>query len=82
MEFWKKFSENGYIEKRRNEQKIEWFNSLLEQEILRRFYSRPGVRAMMEHFTQQIANSATTIAAAVKKTIEVFDGAGEADGKK
>ncbi len=82
LEFWKKFSENGYIEKRRNEQKIEWFNSLLEQEILRRFYSRPGVRAMMEHFTQQIANSATTIAAAVKKTIEVFDGAGEADGKK
>jgi len=65
-DFRKKLTASGYLQKRRGEQKIEWFKSLLEQEILRRFYRRDGIESMMEHYKTLISRSEITAAAAVK----------------
>ena len=64
--FREKLTASGYIQKRRGEQKIEWFQSLLEQEVLRKFYNQSGMESMMEHYKKLIANSEITAATAVK----------------
>ena len=51
---------------RRAAQKIEWFKSLLEQEVLRRFYHKDGVQEMIDHYTGLISRSEITAAKAVK----------------
>lgn len=64
-----KLSEDGYLEKRRAAQKIEWFKALLEQEVLRRFYHKEGVKDMIAHYTDLISRSEITAAKAVKNLI-------------
>ena len=65
-DFRRKLSADGYLKKRRGAQKIEWFKSLLEQEVLRRFYKSEGMENMIAHYTGLISNSEITAAAAVK----------------
>ena len=65
-DFRRKLSADGYLKKRRGVQKIEWFKSLLEQEVLRRFYKSEGMENMIAHYTGLISNSEITAAAAVK----------------
>lgn len=72
-EFREKLSADGYLQKRRGEQKIEWFKSLLEQEILRRFYHRDGVENMIAHYTKLISNSEITAATAVKNLMSAAE---------
>ncbi len=67
--FYKKFSENGYLQKRRAEQQIEWFKSLLEREVLRRFYHRDGIESAIGHYTKLISESSITAATAVKNLL-------------
>lgn len=61
-----KLSADGYFEKRRAAQKIEWFKALLEQEILREFYHKDGVKDTIAHYTDLISRSEITAAKAVK----------------
>lgn len=72
-EFREKLSADGYLQKRRGDQKIEWFKSLLEQEILRRFYHRDGVENMIAHYTKLISNSEITAATAVKNLMSAAE---------
>ena len=71
--FREKLTATGYIQKRRGEQKIEWFQSLLEQEILRKFYNQNGMESMMEHYKKLIANSEITAASAVKNLMKASE---------
>ena len=71
--FREKLTASGYIEKRRGEQKIEWFQSLLEQEVLRKFYNQGGMEQMMQHYKKLIANSAITAASAVKNLMQASE---------
>lgn len=71
--FREKLTATGYIQKRRGEQKIEWFQSLLEQEILRKFYNQNGMESMMEHYKKLIANSEITAASAVKNLMSASE---------
>ena len=71
--FREKLTASGYIEKRRGEQKIEWFQSLLEQEVLRKFYNQGGMKQMMQHYKKLIANSAITAASAVKNLMQASE---------
>jgi len=65
-DFKEKMTASGFLQERRAAQKIEWFNSLLEQEILRKFYHKDGVKDMIEHYKNLIAHSEITAAKAVK----------------
>ena len=71
--FREKLTATGYIQKRRGEQKIEWFQSLLEQEVLRKFYNQNGMESMMEHYKKLIANSEITAASAVKNLMKASE---------
>ena len=71
--FREKLTATGYIQKRRGEQKIEWFQSLLEQEVLRKFYNQNGMESMMEHYKKLIANSEITAASAVKNLMSASE---------
>ena len=71
--FYTKFMKSGYIEKRRLRQDTEWFKSLLEAEILRRFYLKDGVKGMIEHYKKLVSDSSITAAKAVKNLMESVD---------
>lgn len=71
--FYTKFTKSGYIEKRRLRQDTEWFKSLLEAEILRRFYLKDGVKNMIEHYKKLVSDSSITAAKAVKNLMESVD---------
>ncbi|MBP3357619.1 MAG: methylmalonyl Co-A mutase-associated GTPase MeaB [Opitutales bacterium] len=71
--FREKLTATGYIQKRRGEQKIEWFQSLLEQEVLRKFYNQNGMESMMEHYKKLIANSEITAVSAVKNLMSASE---------
>lgn len=71
--FREKLTASGYIQKRRGEQKIEWFQSLLEQEVLRKFYNQDGMESMMTHYKKLISNSEITAASAVKNLMSASE---------
>lgn len=58
--------QSGFFQKRRANQKIQWFDSLLEQEILRDFYKRKNVINSVSHYKNLIASDKISVAAAVK----------------
>lgn len=66
-EFRRKTTADGYLEKRRGEQETEWFKSLLEREILRRFYRRDGMEEAIARYSKLVSDAEITAAAAVKK---------------
>lgn len=57
---------SGVFGERRARQKIQWFDTLLEQEILREFYSRKNVERSVGHYRKLIASDKISVAAAVK----------------
>ncbi len=72
-DFRQKLTSSGYLQKRRGEQKIEWFQFLLEQEVLRKFYKQDGMSNMIEHYKKLISNAEITAATAVKNLIAVSE---------
>ena len=65
-----KMEKSGFFARRRSSQKIEWFKSLLEEEVLRRFYHIPGVKDMISHYTSLISAGSVTAASAVKNLLD------------
>ncbi len=57
---------NGFIKTRRSSQELEWFNTLLEEEILREFHKRPNMSQTISHYKSLIDNGSITVATAVK----------------
>lgn len=46
--------QNGYRHRRRQEQQLAWFRSLLHQRLEHRFYSQPGIRERLVLLEEQI----------------------------
>ena len=61
---------SGYMAQRRAEQKLEWFKTLLEAEVLREFHKRPNMQQTIEHYKKLINSGAITVATAVKNLME------------
>ncbi len=57
---------SGFFKERRARQKIQWFDTLLEQEILRDFYKRKNVSQAVSHYRHLIQTDKISVAAAVK----------------
>lgn len=68
--FKEKMVANGYFKERRNKQKIDWFNSLLEEEVLRRFHQINGMKDMISHYKKLISAQSITAASAVKNLLD------------
>ena len=61
---------SGYMAQRRAEQKLEWFKTLLEAEVMREFHKRPNMQQTIEHYKKLINSGAITVATAVKNLME------------
>lgn len=71
-DFKTKLEANGYFQKRRSEQNVEWFKFLMEQEILRRFFATDGVEDAISHYQKLIQNSDITATKAVCNILESY----------
>jgi len=72
--FRKKMLANGEFEKRRISQKKEWLHSVLNEEVLREFYSDPKVAAAFDGIVKDVESSKIPVTAAVKKLLETHGG--------
>lgn len=77
MEVWKrlegfreKMLESGFFETRRARQKREWMHSVINDEILREFYSLPEIAAILPRIEEDVENSAMPVTAAVKALLD------------
>lgn len=68
--FKKKMDETGFFEERRVKQKIDWFKSLLEEEVLRRFYHAGGMKDAISHYKNLISAGSITAASAVRNLLD------------
>ena len=64
--------ENGYFHRRRAEQNVEWFTSLLESEVLRRFFATAGMESSIEHYKKLVENSEINPTSAAYNVIEEY----------
>ncbi len=70
--FREKLTSNGFFEKRRRQQNVEWFKFLMEQEVLRRFFATEGVEDAISHYQKLIQNSDITATKAVCNILESY----------
>lgn len=69
QEFHKKMLDTGFFEIRRAYQKREWLHSVLDDEILREFYSRPEVASILPQIEADVEASKMPVTAAVRKLL-------------
>lgn len=69
-EFHKKMAESGFFEIRRAYQKRQWLHSVLDDEILREFYSMPQIAAALPQIEAEVEASKLPVTAAVKKLLD------------
>jgi LAO/AO transport system kinase len=70
--FFQQLEPCGTIAKRRQQQSIEWLSSLVQDELLRRFYQDPKVRERLAGLQQQVLNGALTPVLAARELMDRF----------
>lgn len=70
LDFRAKTEANGFFARHRAEQKIQWFETLLEQEILRRFYAGENMEQTVGHYRNLVSADKLSVAAAVKNLLD------------
>jgi LAO/AO transport system kinase len=65
--------ESGVFEKRRNEQLKEWMYSMLEETLLHKFYTHPGIKEKISRYESGVLNAETTPTQAVKDLLEMIE---------
>ena len=70
VDFKNRLESSGFFQERRALQKIEWFQSLLDQEVLRRFYSKEGVSEAMGHYKTLVEGDKINAAKAVRNLLD------------
>jgi LAO/AO transport system kinase len=70
QQYFSRFRPAGIIDKRRQQQSLEWFSSLTEDELLRRFYRDPHVQARLGALRQQVLQAETTPVRASRDLLE------------
>ena len=64
--------ENGYFEKNRNQQKIEWMYNSINDELKRMLYSSQSVKELLKISEEEILSSKVSLFEAVEKVIQRF----------
>jgi LAO/AO transport system kinase len=72
--FYEQFEHSGVIAKRRQQQSLEWLSSLVQDELLRRFYYDPKVKAQLADLQQAILRGEMTAVRAAKELLAGYGG--------
>ncbi len=70
VEFKNKLESDGLFQERRNLQKVEWFKSLLDHEVLRRFYSKEGFSNAVDYYKMLVEDDKINVAKAVRNLLD------------
>ena len=70
--FYQKFESSGLIAKRRQQQSVEWLSSLLQEELLRRFYADPKTKERLTAMRQAILRGEITPVRAARELLENY----------
>ena len=70
QQYFSRFQVAGIIDKRRQQQSLEWLSSLVEDELLRRFYRDPHVQERLAALRQQVLQAETTPVRASRDLLE------------
>ncbi|HVU03132.1 MAG TPA: methylmalonyl Co-A mutase-associated GTPase MeaB [Polyangiaceae bacterium] len=68
-----KLGASGELERKRADQRRQWFSSLLHEGLSRRFLSRPDVAAAIEEAERGIDGHTVTPTAAARRVLELLD---------
>jgi LAO/AO transport system kinase len=68
--YFDQFAPSGVISERRRQQSLEWLSSLVQDELLRRFYRDPQVKAHLAALQQQVLRGETTPVRASRELLE------------
>ena len=72
--FYQQLESAGVIAKRRQQQSLEWLSTLVQDELLRRFYHDPKVKARLAGLQQAILRGETTAVLAAKELLASYGG--------
>ncbi|HZR16556.1 MAG TPA: methylmalonyl Co-A mutase-associated GTPase MeaB [Verrucomicrobiae bacterium] len=72
LRFYSQLEPAGVISKRRQQQSLEWLSSLVQDELLRRFYRAPKVKERLVALQQQVLLGQTTPVRAARELLEAF----------
>jgi LAO/AO transport system kinase len=70
--FYHQMEPAGVIAKRRQEQSLEWLTNLIHDELLRRFYHDPKVKAQLASLQQALLRGDTTAVRAARELLDAF----------
>jgi LAO/AO transport system kinase len=72
LRFYSQLEPSGVISKRRQQQSLEWMSSLVQDELLRRFYREPRIKERMGSLQQQVLRGEITPVRAARELLETF----------
>jgi LAO/AO transport system kinase len=70
--FFQQFEPAGIIAKRRHQQSLEWLSSLVQDELLRRFYHDPKVKGRLAELQQKVLRGDVTAVRAAQELLEGY----------
>lgn len=70
QQYFSRFQPAGLVDKRRQQQSLNWFSSLVEDELLRRFYRDPHVQERIVALQQDLLQGHTTPVRASRDLLE------------
>jgi LAO/AO transport system kinase len=73
--FYVQFEPSGLIAKRRQQQSLEWLSTLVNDELLRRFYHDPRVKTRLAALQQALLRGDTTAVLAARELLGSYGGA-------
>ncbi len=68
--FYKQMQDNGYLQKRRAKQQLEWMHAVVREEILREFYAKEEVKNVLKNIEADVESFKMPVIAAVKKLLD------------
>ncbi len=72
MNFKNTLDKSGYFQEQRSKQNVEWFKFLMEQEVLRRFFTTDGVENAIQHYQKLVQSSDITATKAVCNILQSY----------
>ena len=73
VELYKKLTaENGYFQKKRNEQSTFWMRETIDEQMKRSFYHHPEIKKKLKEFENKVLNSEMSSFMAAGKLLEIY----------
>jgi LAO/AO transport system kinase len=66
--------ENGYFERRRNEQAKYWMYETIDEQLKNNFYRNPVIEELMPRLEKDVLSAQKTSFAAAKEALDIYYG--------